>query len=111
MYDANISTIGTIQSFQPKLVLTIDALDGIPLNLGLSEDTRRSLENLVQQKQQDIRIKEVDDEVWSIESFESQADSWQSETDEARPACTSSGASENEICKKRRFVTEDQSLL
>ena len=39
--------IGTVHSFQPKLVLTIDAINGIPLDLNLSQDTRRSLENLV----------------------------------------------------------------
>jgi len=42
--------IGTVHSFQPKLVLTIDAINGIPLDLNLSQDTRRSLENLVRKE-------------------------------------------------------------
>ncbi|KAG0132908.1 RING-14 protein [Tuber indicum] len=41
---------GTVHSFQPKLVLTIDAVDLIPLDLNLSEDTRRSLECLVKKR-------------------------------------------------------------
>lgn len=36
-----------MHSFQPKLVLTFDAVNGIPLDLNLSQGTRRSLENLV----------------------------------------------------------------
>jgi len=41
---------GTVHSFQPKLVLTFDAVNGIPLDLNLSQDTRRSLENLVKKE-------------------------------------------------------------
>jgi E3 ubiquitin-protein ligase BAH len=36
-----------VQSFQPKLILTIDRRKGIELDLGLSEETRASLEKLV----------------------------------------------------------------
>ncbi|KAA8913853.1 SPX domain-containing protein [Sphaerosporella brunnea] len=41
---------GTIQSFQPKLVLTVRGSDGLPLDLGLSDETRQSLERLLQQR-------------------------------------------------------------
>lgn len=70
--------LGTIQSFQPKLVLTIDAVDGIPLDLNLSEETRRSLENLVQKNMQ---IREAGGEVRSTEASGNQVDS---EIDETR---------------------------
>jgi len=39
-----------VHSFQPKLVLTIDAVNGIPLDLNLSQDTRHSLEGLVKKE-------------------------------------------------------------
>jgi E3 ubiquitin-protein ligase BAH len=37
-----------MQSFQPKLVLTVHGRDGLQLDLGLSEETRMSLEQLLQ---------------------------------------------------------------
>lgn len=67
-----IFLLGTIQSFQPKLVLTIDTVDGIPLDLNLSEETRRSLENLVQKN---IQVREAGGEVRSTEASENQVDS------------------------------------
>lgn len=39
-----------MQSFQPKLILTIDRRKGIQLDLGLSEETRRSLERFAQER-------------------------------------------------------------
>ncbi|PWW80642.1 RING-14 protein [Tuber magnatum] len=42
--------IGTINSFRPKLVLTVDAVDWVPLDLNLSQNTRCSLESLVKEK-------------------------------------------------------------
>ncbi|KAF8477527.1 SPX domain-containing protein [Kalaharituber pfeilii] len=38
---------GTLQSFVPKLFLTVDSCQGIPVNLGLAPDTRKALEDLV----------------------------------------------------------------
>jgi E3 ubiquitin-protein ligase BAH len=56
-----------MQSFQPKLVLTIRGCDGLPLDLGLSEDTRRSLERLLLQR----RIRSSVDRPVSMVSAES----------------------------------------
>lgn len=66
---------GTVQCFQPKLVLTIDAVNGIPLDLNLSEETRRSLENIVQQKLGNITILELDDDEESQSDSDSGPDS------------------------------------
>ncbi|KAL7276026.1 hypothetical protein RUND412_000995 [Rhizina undulata] len=41
---------GTLQSFQPKLVLTVDSTQGIPLDLNLSEETKEAIEKLVRRK-------------------------------------------------------------
>lgn len=41
---------GNLQSFQPKLVLTIRGNDRLQLDLGLTEETRKSLELLLQQR-------------------------------------------------------------
>lgn len=106
--NADASTIGTVQSFQPKLVLTIDAVNGIPLDLNLSEETRRSLENLVRQKLRDMQIREVEDEVGSVGSSESQLSSLWSETDEGSVSVDSEILG-TEICKKRRFAAKNKS--
>ena len=53
-----LSAVGTAQSFQPKLVLTVDAVNGIPLDLNLSEDTRRSLVELVRRLQDKAAVAE-----------------------------------------------------
>lgn len=82
--DTDSSTTGTVQSFQPKLVLTIDAVGGVPLGMGFSEETRRSLENLVQRNMQIV------DEVRSIE-----VDGSQREADETKSACVRSGTHGN----------------
>ncbi|RPA98854.1 RING-14 protein-like protein [Choiromyces venosus 120613-1] len=52
---------GTVHSFQPKLVLTIDAVNGIPPDPNLPEDTRQSLENLVRRKlgKEEVETKDV----------------------------------------------------
>lgn len=73
--------LGTIQSFEPKLVLTIDAVNGIPLDLNFSEKTRRSLENLVQRNTQ---TREAEYEVRSSEVPENQVDGSRSEKDDTR---------------------------
>lgn len=88
--DTDPATVGTVQSFQPKLVLTIDAVDGIPLDIKISEETRRSLENLVQKNTQ---ITEAEDAFRSIEVGGSQG--------EMRPACVRFG---------RRSVAEQPSF-
>jgi E3 ubiquitin-protein ligase BAH len=56
-----------MQSFQPKLVLIVRGCDGLPLDLGLSDDTRRSLERLLQQR----RIRPSVDRAASLLSAES----------------------------------------
>jgi E3 ubiquitin-protein ligase BAH len=41
---------GTLQRFQPKLVLTMHDQDGLRFDLGLSEETKRSLEKLLESR-------------------------------------------------------------
>jgi len=50
--DANRGSLGkgNLQSFQPKLVLTIRGHGRLQLDLGLTEETRKSLERLLQQR-------------------------------------------------------------
>lgn len=46
---------GTLQSFVPKLVLTVDSEDGgLPINVSLAPETRRALEELVAQQRQGL---------------------------------------------------------
>ncbi|KAI5793864.1 SPX domain-containing protein [Peziza echinospora] len=43
---------GTLQSFIPKLVLTVSSEEGIPMDLNLAPETRKALEDLVRRQQQ-----------------------------------------------------------
>lgn len=46
---------GTLQSFVPKLVLTVDSEDGgLPVNVNLAPETRRALEELVARQRQGL---------------------------------------------------------
>ena len=51
----NLVPIGTLQSFVPKLVLTVDSEDGgLPINVNLAPETRRALEELVARQSQGL---------------------------------------------------------
>jgi E3 ubiquitin-protein ligase BAH len=88
---------GTMQSFQPKLVLTVRGRDGLPLDLGLSDETRQSLERLLRQRA--IRPSATDKRA-SIVSAESDSSDESSPPESLNmPAASISNVSNPELVK------------